>query len=83
MNMKDHTTKSPSSRFSLRALIDYIMGGVIGLLGLFFLVRGQFPALPMNKYLGEPDITDWAFGGLCILYAGWRVIRGKRKSIEA
>lgn len=80
--MTDIQPKSSQSRLSLRALIDYIMGGIIGLLGLFFLVRGQFPSLPMNKYLGEPDTTDWAFGGLCIAYSIWRVIRGKRKASE-
>jgi hypothetical protein len=81
--MTEKSSTSPGSGFSLRALIDYIMGGIIGLLGLFFLIRGQFPALPMNKYLGEPDATDWLFGGLCIAYAIWRVVRGRRKSKDA
>jgi len=56
---------------------------VIGLLGLFFLLRGRFPDLPVNKHLGEPDSTDWMFGALCLIYATWRVIRGRRKSQEA
>ena len=81
--MSEMNRMSPGSGFSLRALIDYIMGGIIGLLGLFFLVRERFPALPMNKYLGEPDATDWMFGGLCIAYSIWRIIRGRRKSTEA
>ncbi len=81
--MSDMNSESPRSRFDLRATIDYIMGGVIGLLGLFFLLRGQFPNLPVNKHLGEPDSTDWMFGTLCLIYATWRVIRGRRKSQEA
>ena len=81
--MSDMNSESPRSRFDLRATIDYIMGGVIGLLGLFFLLRGQFPNLPVNKHLGELDSTDWMFGGLCLIYATWRVIRGRRKSQEA
>ncbi|MFM7671586.1 MAG: hypothetical protein ACKO6Q_03195 [Bacteroidota bacterium] len=80
--MNEMNSKSPASRFSLRALVDYIMGGIIGLLGLFFLLRGQFPSLPMNKHLGEPDMTDWMFGGLCIVYSLWRIIRGRRKTSE-
>ncbi len=81
--MSEMNSESPRSRFDLRATIDYIMGGVIGLLGLFFLLRGQFPNLPVNKHLGEPDSTDWMFGALCLIYATWRVIRGRRKSQEA
>jgi hypothetical protein len=81
--MTEKNSTSPGSGFSLRVLIDYIMGGIIGSLGLFFLIRAQFPSLPMNKYLGEPDALDWLFGGLCIAYAGWRVFRGRRKSKEA
>ncbi len=76
-------SERPDNRFPLRATIDYIMGGIIGLLGLFFLLRGQFPNLPVNKHLGEPDKTDWMFGGLCIVYATWRIIRGRKKSSES
>lgn len=78
--MSELKPESPRSRFDLRSMIDYVMGGVIGLLGLFFLLRGRFPDLPVNKHLGEPDSTDWMFGGLCLIYATWRVIRGRRKS---
>lgn len=75
--------ESPRSRINLRVLIDYIMGAVIGLLGLFFLLRGQFPDLAVNKHLGEPDRTDWMFGTLSIAYAIWRVLRGRRKSTQS
>lgn len=80
--MAQPDTKSPNNRFTLRSTIDHIMGGIIGLLGLFFLLRGQFPTLPVNKHLGEPDMTDWMFGGLCIIYATWRIRRARRKSTE-
>lgn len=81
--MNEMNSKSPASRFSLRALVDYIMGGIIGLLGLFFLLRGQFPNLSVNKHLGEQDSTDWVFGTLCVAYAAWRIVRARRKSSEA
>lgn len=81
--MSELNSESPGSRFNLRATIDYIMGVVIGFMGLFFLLRGQFPNLAINKHLGEPDRTDWLFGGLCLIYATWRVIRGRRKSRES
>jgi len=78
--MTEQPTPRSTPRFSLRALIDYLMGGIIGGVGLFFLFRQQFPQLPFNKHLGEPDRTDYLFGGLCLIYAAWRVIRGRRKS---
>jgi len=81
--MSDMNSKSSQNRFSLRAWIDFLMGGIIGLLGLFFLMRGQFPALPLNKHLGEPDATDWMFGLVCLAYSVWRIIRGKRKTSES
>lgn len=80
-----HEPNNNSSRngFSIRAAIDYLMGGIIGLLGLFFLLRGEFPSLPVNKHLGPPDKTDWMFGTLCIVYATWRIIRGRKKTTES
>jgi threonine/homoserine/homoserine lactone efflux protein len=74
---------SPKNRFSLRTTIDYIMGGIIGLLGLFFLLRGQFPSFPINKRLGDPDSTDWLFGTVCLIYAAWRILRARKKSQES
>jgi len=81
--MHDINTNNPRRRFSLRAAIDFLMGGIIGLLGIFFLTRGAFPSLPVNKHLGPPDTTDWMFGALCVVYAGWRIIRGRKKSAES
>jgi hypothetical protein len=80
--MNRPSNKPLTARLTLRALIDYIMGGIIGLVGLFFLLRGEFPSLPANRYLGEPDRTDLIFGILCLLYAGWRIIRGRKKNKE-
>ena len=81
--MNQMNSERPNSRFSLRTTIDYIMGGIIGALGLFFLLRGQFPTLAINKRLGEPDNTDWLFGGLCIVYSVWRILRARKKSLES
>lgn len=81
--MSNKPSERPKTRFSLRTMIDYIMGGIIGLLGLFFLLRGQFPGLAVNNHLGEPDRTDWMFGALCLIYSTWRIIRARRKSVEA
>ncbi|MBM3432489.1 MAG: hypothetical protein FJX92_05755 [Bacteroidetes bacterium] len=65
---------------TIRSVIDYLMSAIIGFVGLFFLLRGKFPGLPVNKYLGEPDSTDWLFGALCIVYSIWRGVRASRKS---
>lgn len=64
----------------MRSLMDYGMGILILLLGLFFLFRMNLKNLPLNERLGEPDLLEKVFGGLCILYGLWRIYRGYKKN---
>ncbi|MCX6318062.1 MAG: hypothetical protein NTW29_12275 [Bacteroidetes bacterium] len=64
---------------SMKSLVDYAMGFIIILFGLFFLFRSQLGNIPINATLGEPDLLEKIFGGLCLLYGSWRIYRGYQK----
>ncbi|MFM2138595.1 MAG: hypothetical protein RJA57_902 [Bacteroidota bacterium] len=64
----------------MRSLMDYGMGVLILLMGLFFLFRMQFPSLPVNQSLGRPDALEKVFGGISVVYGAWRIYRGYRKN---
>lgn len=61
-----------------RAMMDYAIGGVITLVGIFFLVRNRFD-LAFNERFPTDD-TDYIFGGVCLLYGVWRIYRGYKKN---
>ena len=62
----------------MRSLLDYGMGLLIFVLGLFFLFRNKFH-LSLNETFPPNDI-DKIFGAVCILYGGWRIYRGYKKN---
>lgn len=64
----------------MKSLMDYGMGTLILLVGLFFLFRAQLGNFPLNDRLGEPDTLEKIFGGICLLYGGWRIYRGYQKN---
>ena len=61
-----------------RALMDYSIGALITLAGIFFLVRDMFD-LQFNENFPPNDI-DKIFGAICILYGSWRIYRGYKKN---
>lgn len=64
----------------MKSLMDYGMGALILLVGLFFLFRARLGDFPLNDRLGEPDTLEKIFGGICLLYGGWRIYRGYQKN---
>jgi threonine/homoserine/homoserine lactone efflux protein len=63
----------------MKSLMDYGMGLLILLVGLFFLFRSRLGNIPLNEKLGEPDTLEKIFGGLCLIYGAWRIYRGYKK----
>ncbi len=61
-----------------RALMDYSIGALITIAGIFFLVRDMFD-LQFNENFPPNDI-DKIFGAICILYGSWRIYRGYKKN---
>lgn len=63
----------------MRSIMDYGMGALILLVGLFFLFRSRLGDIPVNDKLGKPDSLEKIFSGLCLLYGSWRIYRGYQK----
>ena len=59
----------------MRAIMDYGMGIMIFGFGIFFLLA---PKLGFGFEI--EDFYRYFFGGLCILYGGWRFYRGYKKN---
>jgi hypothetical protein len=62
----------------MKSVLDYGMGIMIILAGLFFLFRGKFHIQFNDKY--PPNDIDIVFGIMCLLYGAWRVFRGYKKN---
>lgn len=62
----------------MKSLLDYGMGFMILLAGLFFFIRDKFH-LPINEKF-PPNEMDKIFGVICILYGSWRLYRGYKKN---
>ena len=62
----------------MRSLLDYGMGIIILLIGLFFVFRNKVH-ISINETFPPNDI-DKIFGAVCLLYGGWRIYRGYKKN---
>jgi len=58
----------------MRSILDYGIGSVILLTGIFFVIRERLK-LPLNERF-PPNAIDYIFGGICIMYGAWRIYRG-------
>ncbi|HYK55372.1 MAG TPA: hypothetical protein VEV15_02770 [Flavisolibacter sp.] len=61
----------------VRSVMDYIMGAVIILIGVYFLL---YETLGFNVFNREPSPLDKFLGGVFILYGIWRIYRGYKKN---
>ncbi len=62
----------------MKSLLDYGMGIVITLAGLFFFFRDKIK-LTLNKDY-PPNEMDKIFGVMAFLYGCWRIYRGYKKN---
>lgn len=77
---EEYERKKRKQVAQMKSLMDYGMGLLILLVGMFFLFRKKLGDFPLNDRLGEPDTLEKVFGGLCIGYGLWRIYRGYRKN---
>lgn len=61
----------------MRSMMDYVMGGLILLIGLYFLLN---EILGIKAFGRAPSSIDKIIGGVFILYGIWRIYRGYKKN---
>jgi threonine/homoserine/homoserine lactone efflux protein len=61
----------------MRSVVDYTMGALFTLLGIYFLV---YESMGWNVFDREPSSIDYFIGGLFIVYGAWRIYRGYKKN---
>jgi len=62
----------------MRSVLDYGMGLIIFMMGLFFFFRNRLD-IPFNEKF-PPNEMDKIFGGICLVYGIWRIYRGYKKN---
>jgi hypothetical protein len=77
--MFDEYEKKRRDHVSLmRSILDYGIGTLIMLAGVFFIVRDKFDFAINESY--PPNDMQKIFGIVCVLYGGWRIYRGYKKN---
>lgn len=61
----------------MRSILDYGMGVLFLLIGLYFLLYETFD---MNIFRQKPSVMDKAIGALFVVYGIWRIYRGYKKN---
>lgn len=74
---EDYEKKKRKQISLMKSLLDYGMGILILLAGLFFFFRQKLK-LEINERF-TPDALDKIFGAICIVYGVWRIYRGYKK----
>jgi threonine/homoserine/homoserine lactone efflux protein len=61
----------------MKSIMDYGMGILMILVGLFFLFHQT-----LNISIGDSSssLLEKVFGGMCLLYGSWRIYRGYKKN---
>ncbi|HEX2848623.1 MAG TPA: hypothetical protein VHN59_18910 [Chitinophagaceae bacterium] len=76
--LEEYEKKRKKQVSSMRSILDYGIGVLIAILGLFLFFRNYFN-ISFNEQF-PPDIWDKVFGGVCIIYGSWRIYRGYKKN---
>ncbi len=78
MMFEEYEQKKRKQISFMKSLLDYGMGLMILLAGLFFFLRSKFD-ISFNQRFPPNDI-DKIFGVICIIYGCWRLYRGYKKN---
>ena len=62
----------------MKSLVDYGMGLIFIMIGLFFFFRNRIHT-SVNDYLRAPDALDKILGVIFLIYGSWRIYRGYQK----
>ncbi|MCC7402538.1 MAG: hypothetical protein IT214_13750 [Chitinophagaceae bacterium] len=74
---EDYEKKKRKQIILMKSLLDYGMGIIFLLAGIFFLFGDK-----LNIPIGDKLNTGFekVFGGMCVAYAAWRIYRGYKKN---
>lgn len=75
--MIDYEAERRKQTTRLRSVMDYVMGGLFALTGIFFLLYNSLGIKLMGR---DPSSLDYGIGGLFLLYGAWRIYRGYKKN---
>lgn len=74
---EDYEKKKRKQISLMKSLLDYGMGTIFLLAGVFFLFGKQLNINVGNNF--DPGVEKF-FGGMCIVYGSWRIYRGYKKN---
>lgn len=75
--IEEFQEKQRRQRSRMRSMVDYTMGTVFLLLGVYFLIYEKLGWKLLNR---EPSSIDYFIGLLFVLYGSWRIYRGYKKN---
>lgn len=75
---EEYESKKRKQISFMKSLLDYGMGFMILLAGVFFFFRDMFHFSFNEKF--PPNDIDKIFGVICMLYGCWRLYRGYKKN---
>ena len=76
--MDEYEKRKRKQIASMRAIMDYGIGILITVFGIFLFFRDKFK-ISFNENFPPNDI-DKIFGAICVIYGGWRIYRGYKKN---
>lgn len=76
--IEEYENKRRKQVSSMRSILDYGIGIMIMVFGIFMIFRNKFDLAFNEKY--PPDYWDKILGGVFIAYGIWRIYRGYKKN---
>lgn len=76
--IEEYERKRKRQVSGMRAILDYGIGVLILVAGIFLFFRAEL-AIDFNSVY-PPDVWDRVFGFVCVSYGGWRIYRGYKKN---
>lgn len=75
--IEEFQDKQRKQRSRVRSVVDYSMGSIFLLVGIYFLVYDKLGLTLLER---EPSSIDYFIGSIFVLYGGWRIYRGYKKN---
>jgi hypothetical protein len=75
--MEEYENEKRKQVSLMRSILDYGMGAVFFLIGLYFLL---YEVLDISIFPRKPSVMDKLIGILFIAYGSWRIYRGYKKN---